>query len=78
MVTAPVGGAWRAEVGPECIGSGSCVALAPHRFQPAEGNRSRAVEGTFAPDESVLDAAASCPAEAITVTDVETGQVVEP
>ena len=69
---------WRAQVGPGCIGAGSCQSLAPHRFVPAEGTRSRAVEGVFAPDESVLDAAASCPAEAITVMDAATGEVVEP
>ena len=68
---------WRAEVGPGCIGAASCQALAPHRFVPAVGNRSRAVEGTFAPDEAVLDAVASCPVEAITVTDVDTGERVE-
>ncbi|MEV4439938.1 ferredoxin [Streptomyces sp. NPDC049577] len=58
-----------------CMGSGICAALAGSFFT-LEGDRSRPVSGETAPDETVLDAADSCPAGAITVT--EDGRVVGP
>ncbi|WP_449474986.1 ferredoxin [Streptomyces abikoensis] len=62
-------GAWRLAVDRSaCIGSGICAALAPDAFR-LEDERSRPVRGATGPDEAVLDAADSCPAAAITVTE---------
>jgi ferredoxin len=54
------------------------VGIAPSRFEldDAEG-RSHPVDPEIEPDDTVLDAVASCPMEAISVIDVETGEPVE-
>ncbi|MEU5427000.1 ferredoxin [Streptomyces olivoreticuli] len=60
---------WRVSVDRElCLGSGICAALAPELFELAE-ERSRVRGDEAAPDETLLDAADSCPAQAISVTD---------
>jgi len=56
-----------------CIGSGMCVAGASDRFAFDADQHSRPVRELAEEDESVRDAAASCPVEAISVTDAETG-----
>lgn len=69
---------WRIAVNHTCIGSGSCVGVAPEYFRLDAAGRSQPVTVDVAPDdEDLLDAVASCPMEAITVTDLETGAVVE-
>ncbi len=61
--------AWRVTVDRgACIGSGICAALAPGQFA-LDGERSRPLRGATEPDETVLDAADSCPAAAITVAE---------
>jgi ferredoxin len=68
--------AWRVEVDRgRCVGSGICTALADSLFV-LDDERSRSLSDGTAPDERVLDAADSCPARAITVT--EDGQVIGP
>jgi ferredoxin len=52
----------------KCIGSGMCTGTAPGHFR-LEDHRSRPVDETIEPDEAVLDAAQTCPMEAITVLD---------
>jgi ferredoxin len=69
---------WRVTVDDACIGSGSCVGIAPGHFALGEDNRSHPVAAEIAPDEVVLDAAVSCPVEAILITDADTGAVVDP
>ncbi|MEU7134998.1 ferredoxin [Streptomyces sp. NPDC046261] len=67
---------WRVTVDRgRCMGSGICTALAARSFV-LDDERSRAVGDGSAPGESVLDAADSCPAGAITVT--ENGRVIGP
>ncbi|RLU82306.1 cytochrome [Streptomyces griseocarneus] len=51
-----------------CMGSGICAALAPELFE-LDGERSRALNAEIPPGETALDAADSCPALAITITD---------
>jgi ferredoxin len=51
-----------------CIGSGICVGTAPDHFR-LDDSRSRPVAEVVGPDEILLDAAESCPSEAITVYD---------
>jgi ferredoxin len=69
---------WRVRVEGSCIGSGSCAGVAPGHFALGADNRAHPLTSEFAPDAVVLDAAASCPVEAILVVEVETGEVVEP
>ena len=67
---------WKLSVDRACIGSGSCVGVAPRHFQLDADQRSHPIAVQVEPDDAVLDAAASCPIEAITVTDLETGAEV--
>ncbi|MBO0654342.1 ferredoxin [Streptomyces triculaminicus] len=68
--------AWRVAVDrSRCMGSGICTALAPSAFA-LDGERSRPLSEETAPDEALLDAADSCPAGAVTVT--EDGRVLGP
>lgn len=69
---------WRVRVNQDCRGTGSCVGIAPRYFELGDDNRSHPVADVAEPDEVILDAAASCPMEAIEVEDVETGAPVEP
>ena len=59
-----------------CIGSAMCVAIAPGRFVLDERQRSGPAEAESDPDEEMRDAAASCPSEAISLVDADTGQPV--
>ena len=62
---------WRIRVDPQaCIGSGSCAAVAPRHFR-WDGHTSVPVDDVVPPDDDVLAAADTCPAEAITVLPVE-------
>lgn len=68
---------WRVSVDPGlCIGSGICVGTAPGRFRFDDRQRSVPVAALIDPDEAVLDAAVSCPVEAIGLTDADTGEPV--
>ena len=60
-----------------CIGSAMCVAIAPDRFVLDDQQRSGPVQTEIDPDETVRDAAASCPSEAISLVDADTGQLVD-
>jgi ferredoxin len=53
-----------------------CVGTAPERFRFTEQQRSRPVSELIEDDEAVRDAAASCPVEAISLTDLQTGAPV--
>ena len=70
--------AWRVQVGDECIAAGSCIGVAPQRFVLGGDGRSHPTNELIEADEAVLDAVASCPMEAITVHDTQTGEPVEP
>lgn len=69
---------WRVEVAETCIGSGVCAGTAPKHFTLGDDNRSHPASGPVGPEESILDAAASCPVEAIRVVDTESGAEIEP
>jgi len=64
---------WRVTVNDRCVGSGSCIGIAPRHFRLDDVDQSYAVDTEVAPDDAVLDAAALCPMEAILVIDMETG-----
>ena len=77
LVTAPQP-VWRVSVDPDnCIGSGICAGLAPKLFTLVDGV-SEPVEPAIAPDPAAIDAAESCPVEAIAVRDAADGHLVAP
>lgn len=51
-----------------CVGSGVCAAAAREHFRLEEG-KSRPINDVIDPDEVALDAAGTCPSEAIAVYD---------
>ncbi|MET7996944.1 ferredoxin [Amycolatopsis sp. NPDC005232] len=60
---------WKVEVDEHtCIGSGMCASLMPELFA-LDGPVAHTLADTVPPDETALDAADSCPAMAITITD---------
>ncbi|QGK69220.1 ferredoxin [Allosaccharopolyspora coralli] len=69
---------WSVEVDQDtCVGSGMCNAAAPELFL-LEGSTSVALRPTAEPAEDVRDAAESCPVEAITIRDTDTGAIEAP
>ncbi|MFC7342207.1 ferredoxin [Saccharopolyspora griseoalba] len=60
-----------------CIGSGMCAGVAPDHFELVDGY-SQAKKDRVEPSDDLVDAAESCPVEAILVRDVESGKVVAP
>ena len=68
---------WKITVSPACIGSGVCAGTAPGHFTIGPDGRSRPLASPIEPDDAVLGAAASCPMEAIAVTDADTDAPVE-
>jgi ferredoxin len=64
---------WKITVSPECIGSGVCAGTAPKHFEIGPNGRAHPLTSPTEPDDSVIDAAISCPMEAILVTDADTG-----
>jgi len=77
-VVNPARTAWRLAVdGDTCIGSGMCAGIAPDLFTLSNGV-SRAEPNPIAPDPAAIDAAESCPVEAITVRDAADGHLIAP
>jgi ferredoxin len=69
---------WRITVNTSCIGSGSCVGISSSHFTLDDAaGQAHPVHPDAEPDERILDAVASCPMEAISVVDLETGDPVE-
>jgi len=60
-----------------CIGAGNCVHIAPTVFQLDEENIAYLVEPGSVDDETLIDAAKSCPTDAIYL-DTEDGKPVYP
>lgn len=60
-----------------CIGSGMCAGVAPDQFELVEGYAS-AKQSPVEPADEVVDAAESCPVEAILVKEVASGRVIAP
>jgi ferredoxin len=77
VVTAPQP-TWRVSVDKDtCIGSGICAGLAPDVFTLVDGV-SVALEPAITPGPATIDAAESCPVEAIAVRDAADGHLVAP
>lgn len=56
-----------------CQGSGVCAGMAPDYFEIGDDHRSQPLREVVDADDIVLDAADCCPAEAIAVSDADTG-----
>lgn len=70
---------WKISVDQEtCIGSGMCVGTSPGFFEFGADDKSRPIRELVDRDEAVIDAAESCPVEAILVTDAASGEVIAP
>ncbi|WP_330333763.1 ferredoxin [Streptomyces sp. NBC_00536] len=76
-------GDWQLDVDTRrCIGSGVCASAAPGRFvidSAADGTRrSRPTAPRVPSDDAVLDAAFTCPVEAISVVELDSGLTLFP
>lgn len=60
-----------------CIGAGNCVHIAPRAFQLDEENVAYLVDPASVDDDDLLDAAMSCPTDAIYL-DTQEGEAVYP
>ncbi|MGW4110107.1 ferredoxin [Actinosynnema sp. NPDC004786] len=70
-------GEWKVEVDRgACIGTGMCTSIAPAHFR-LDGSTSTPVDADVEPSDAVVDAAESCPMEAILVRSAD-GSVVAP
>jgi ferredoxin len=77
-VVSPAGPGWRLGVDADtCIGSGMCAGIAPELFT-LTGGVAAAVPGPVPPDQAAIDAAESCPVEAITVHDAADDHLIAP
>jgi ferredoxin len=62
-----------------CIGSGVCAGLAAEHFATDHvHHRSQVLNKNIVAEDAVLDAAMSCPMEAIGITKADTGEIVFP
>jgi ferredoxin len=57
-----------------CVGSASCIAVAPAHFAFDDNDRSQPVAPYTAPDDTLITAAEMCPTGALRVIDTATGQ----
>jgi ferredoxin len=70
--------AWRVRVDADtCIGSGMCAGIAPAVFTLVDGVAVARPE-PIAPEPAAVDAADSCPVEAITLHDDADGRLIAP
>lgn len=69
---------WQVTVENTCVGSGMCAAIASRFFRLDDDEQSRPLAREIQPDDSVRDAMAACPMEAIVVTDTRTGELIDP
>jgi len=60
-----------------CIGVGNCVAIAPTVFKLDNENKAIVLDPSSATEETILEAAESCPENAIILED-DTGRQVHP
>lgn len=69
---------WRVSVDPRrCVGSGICAGLAPEHFHLVAG-LSTPLGDLVAPADPLIDAADSCPVEAIVVRDAADDRLIAP
>lgn len=70
---------WRVTVDADlCIGSGGCVAIAPEGFELDAARQGCPRHEVLGASQDVLDAAESCPVEAIAIVEEGSGAAVFP
>ncbi|MER5183751.1 ferredoxin [Streptomyces sp. NPDC002896] len=70
---------WKVTVDPRvCVRTGLCAASAPREFQLDERGQGRATAEPLPASEEILEVAESCPIEAISIVDADTGEGVFP
>ncbi len=58
----------------KCTGEGACIAIAPYVFELDEDGFAEVIDCEGADQESILEAAMSCPTGAITVVEASVGK----
>ncbi|UCF66923.1 MAG: ferredoxin [Acidobacteriota bacterium] len=61
-----------------CVGDGACCEEAPNTFVLDEDEVATVTDPEGDPPETILEAAKSCPTEAIIIYDAETGEKIWP
>ncbi len=61
-----------------CYGFGDCVSSAPAVFELDDDEKAIVIDPNGASRDDLVEAAANCPVNAITITDKETGEIVFP
>jgi ferredoxin len=61
-----------------CYGFGDCVSSAPAVFELDDEEKSVVIDPNGAPPDDLIEAAANCPVNAITIRDSATGETVFP
>lgn len=70
---------WKITInGSACIGAGVCTGIAPKHFRLGGDGKSHPVYSLIDADPRVLDAAWTCPSEAITIMDSDPEQILSP
>ncbi len=62
----------------QCIGCGTCSAIAPKTFEPDNNYITTVIPGQNDPADQILEAACSCAVSAITIIDKKTGKEIYP
>jgi ferredoxin len=61
-----------------CYGFGDCVSSAPAVFELDDDEKAVVIDPNGAARDDLVEAAANCPVNAITITDAATGETVFP
>jgi ferredoxin len=61
-----------------CIGSGMCIGVDREHFLMGPDRRSRPRAEVVDPASELLDIAATCPVEAISIVELDTGRTLAP
>ena len=62
----------------KCIAASNCIGMAPRVFMLDGSKKAIVIDASGADDTTVIEAAESCPTEAIALYDEETGEQIYP
>ena len=63
---------------PKCIAAGNCIGTAPETFALDERSKAIVTNPEGNDDDTIIEAARSCPTDAITILNAETGEQIWP